>query len=95
MYRKDVLTFAYECCKANGSAAGVDNQTFEDIEAIGRRSGYMRRFVLGWKKLGHEKRLGACIVNYADDMVICFRGRAEGALTTMRVMMTKLKLTRQ
>jgi RNA-directed DNA polymerase len=26
---------------------------------------YMRRFVLGWKKLGHEKRLGAYIVNYA------------------------------
>jgi len=54
---------------------------------------YMRRFVLGWKKLGHEKRLGACIVNYADDLVICCRGRAEEALTAMRVMMTKLKLT--
>jgi group II intron reverse transcriptase/maturase len=54
---------------------------------------YMRRFVLGWKKLGHEKRLGASIVNYADDLVICCRGRAEEALATMRVMMTKLKLT--
>jgi len=54
---------------------------------------YMRRFVSGWKKLGHEKRLGACIVNYADDLVICCRGRAEEALTAMRVMMTKLKLT--
>jgi group II intron reverse transcriptase/maturase len=54
---------------------------------------YMRRFVLGWKKLGHEKRLGAFIVNYADDLVICCRGRAEEALATMRVMMTKLKLT--
>jgi RNA-directed DNA polymerase len=31
---------------------------------------YMRRFVLGWKKLGHEKRLAAHIVNYADDLVI-------------------------
>ncbi|HEX2711947.1 MAG TPA: reverse transcriptase domain-containing protein, partial [Candidatus Acidoferrales bacterium] len=30
---------------------------------------YMRRFVLGWKKLGHEKRLQARIVNYADDFV--------------------------
>jgi RNA-directed DNA polymerase len=30
---------------------------------------YMRRFVLGWKKLGHEKRLKAYIVNYADDRV--------------------------
>src|SRR6516162_10427624 len=35
VYRKDVLRFAYECCKANGGAAGVDNQTFEDIEAYG------------------------------------------------------------
>ena len=41
---------------------------------------YMRRFVLGWKKLGHEKRLAAYIVNYADDLVICCRGRAEEAL---------------
>jgi len=49
--------------------------------------------VLGWKKLGHEKRLGACIVNYADDFVICCRGRAEEALVTIRAMMTKLKLT--
>src|SRR6202453_5271728 len=35
VYRKDVLTFAYTSCKANGGAAGVDNQTFEDIEAYG------------------------------------------------------------
>ena len=54
---------------------------------------YMRRFVLGWKKLGREKRLGAYIVNYADDLAICCRGRAEEAMATMRVMMTKLKLT--
>src|ERR1700688_2055668 len=54
---------------------------------------YMRRFVLGWKKLGHEKRLGASIVNYADDFVICCQGRAEEALATMQDMMKKLKLT--
>jgi hypothetical protein len=53
----------------------------------------MRRFVLGWKKLGHEKRLKASIVNYADDLVICCRNRAEEALVTMRNMMSKLKLT--
>src|SRR5258707_2569006 len=35
VYRKDVLRFAYECCKANGGAAGVDDQPFEDIEAYG------------------------------------------------------------
>src|SRR6202035_1517714 len=36
VYRKDVLAFAYERCKANGGAAGVDNQTFENIEAYGK-----------------------------------------------------------
>jgi len=35
VYRRDVLAYAYERCKANGGAAGVDNQTFEDIELYG------------------------------------------------------------
>jgi group II intron reverse transcriptase/maturase len=35
VYRRDVLAFAYECCKANGGAAGVDGQSFEDIEEYG------------------------------------------------------------
>src|SRR6266851_9793404 len=42
---------------------------------------YMRRFVLGWKKLGHEKRLKAYIVNYADALVICCRDKAEEAFS--------------
>jgi group II intron reverse transcriptase/maturase len=54
---------------------------------------YMRRFVLGWKTLKHEKRLQAFIVNYADDMVICCRSQADEALAKMRDMMSKLKLT--
>src|ERR1700740_2738301 len=54
---------------------------------------YMRRFVLGWKKLGHEKRLAAYIVNYADDLVICWRGRAEEARATSGDIMGKLRLT--
>src|SRR5664279_5021754 len=54
---------------------------------------YMRRFVLGWKKLGHERRLRAYIINYADDLVICCRAGAEDALARMRRMMAKLKLT--
>src|SRR5208282_4356526 len=55
---------------------------------------YMRRFVLGWKKLGLEERLGSRIVTYADDLVIlCKRGNAEEALTRMRALMSKLKLT--
>jgi len=54
---------------------------------------YMRRFILGWKVLGHEKRLDAHIVNYADDYVICCRGTAEEANRVMRSMMSRLKLT--
>jgi len=57
---------------------------------------YMRRFVLGWKKLGLERRLGSRIVNYADDLVIlCSRGKAEEALQRMRDIMGRLKLTVQ
>jgi RNA-directed DNA polymerase len=54
---------------------------------------YMRRFVLGWKVLGHEQRLDAQIVNYADDFVICCRGTAQEAMAAMREMMERLKLT--
>src|SRR5438034_4465911 len=53
----------------------------------------MRRFVLGWKTLGHGRELDAQLVNYADDFVICCRGTGEQALAAMRVMMAKLKLT--
>ena len=45
---------------------------------------YMRRFIVGWKVLGHEQRLDAHIVNYADDFVICCRGTADEAMTAMR-----------
>jgi group II intron reverse transcriptase/maturase len=54
---------------------------------------YMRRFVLGWKTLGHERTLQARLVNYADDFVICCRGSAEQAMQAMRDMMQRLKLT--
>jgi hypothetical protein len=50
---------------------------------------YMRRFVLGWKKLGHEKRFKAYIINYADDLVICCRAGADEALVAMRNMMSR------
>jgi group II intron reverse transcriptase/maturase len=54
---------------------------------------YMRRFVLGWKALGHERRLAARVVNYADDFVICCRGAADQALAAMAGMMDRLGLT--
>ncbi len=50
---------------------------------------------------GHERRLRAFIVNYADDFVIlrlrsgqvCCRGAAEQAAAAMRAMMARLRLT--
>jgi RNA-directed DNA polymerase len=55
---------------------------------------YMRRFVLGWKKLGLEKRLGSRIVTYADDLVIlCRKGKAAEARQRLREVMGRLKLT--
>src|SRR6266446_5422810 len=55
---------------------------------------YMRRFVLGWKKLGLERSLGTRLVTYADDLVIlCRKGNAEAALHHLREIMGKLKLT--
>ena len=34
-YRMDVLRCAYGCCRANKGAAGVDGQTFDDVETYG------------------------------------------------------------
>jgi group II intron reverse transcriptase/maturase len=54
---------------------------------------YMRRFVLGWKTLGHEQRLDAHIVNYADDFVIVMRpGHADEAMAAMRHIMERIRL---
>ncbi len=54
---------------------------------------YMRRLVLGWKSLGHERRLQARVVNYADDLVICCRpGRGSEALRALRAIVERLRL---
>jgi RNA-directed DNA polymerase len=55
---------------------------------------YLRRLVLGWKKLGLERSLGSRIVTYADDLVIlCRKGNADEALQQLRKIMSMLKLT--
>jgi RNA-directed DNA polymerase len=35
VYRKDILAFAYDRCKVNDGAAGVDDQEFKDVEEYG------------------------------------------------------------
>jgi group II intron reverse transcriptase/maturase len=54
---------------------------------------YMRRFILGWKRLCAAKGWEAAIVNYADDFVICCKSQADEAMAAMREMMQRLKLT--
>lgn len=54
---------------------------------------YMRRFVLGWKKLGWEQKLHARVVAYADDFVILCRRDAAEAQKRMQAIMKTLKLT--
>ncbi|MDY3563009.1 group II intron reverse transcriptase/maturase [Gemmata sp. JC673] len=55
---------------------------------------YFRRFVLAWKQFGHEPRLQARVVNYADDLVICCRpGSGPGAMAAFRNLVTRLGLS--
>jgi hypothetical protein len=54
---------------------------------------YMRRFVLGWEKLGLERSLGSRSVTYTDDLVIlCRKCKADEALQRLREIMERLKL---
>lgn len=54
---------------------------------------YLRRFILAWKKQGHERKYRAKIVSYADDFVILCRFGAHNAMAAMRKIMGGLKLT--
>ena len=53
---------------------------------------YMRRFILGWKVLGYARRLGAEIVNYADDFVVLGKASAAEMLAVVNRLMEQLKL---
>lgn len=55
---------------------------------------YFRRFMLAWYQLGYARRLGAEVVNYADDFVIlCPPGKGGEAMAAMQRVMDKLGLT--
>ena len=53
---------------------------------------YMRRFIPGWKTLGHAQRYGAEIASYADDFVVCSRALAEATRTAVERKMERLRL---
>ena len=52
----------------------------------------MRRFILGWKQLGHARRFGAEIVNYADDFCVLGKAPAAEMLVAVNRLMGRLKL---
>ena len=53
---------------------------------------YMRRLILGWKVLGHARRFGAEIVNYADDFRVLGKAPAAEMLAVVNRLMARLKL---
>ena len=53
---------------------------------------YMRRFILGWKALGHARRFRAEIVNYADDLCVLGEAPAAEMLAAVERLMDGLKL---
>ena len=54
---------------------------------------YMRRFILGWKALGHARRFRAEIVNYADDLCVLGKAPAADMLAAVERLVAGLKLT--
>ena len=54
---------------------------------------YMRRFILGWRRLGNARRFKAEIVNYADDFVVLGRVPAAIMRAAVEDLMKRLKLT--
>ena len=53
---------------------------------------YMRRFILGWKTLGHARRFCSEIVNYADDFCVLGKAPAAEMLAAVERLMGGLKL---
>ncbi|MCY4381884.1 MAG: group II intron reverse transcriptase/maturase [Nitrospinae bacterium] len=54
---------------------------------------YMRRFILGWKVLGHARRFRSEIVVYADDLCVLGKAPAAEMLAAVERLMGGLKLT--
>ncbi len=53
---------------------------------------YIHRLLKAWKKFDLESKLRARIINYADDLVIVCRGRADLALVWLREIVERLGL---
>ena len=53
---------------------------------------YTRRFILGWKVLGHARRYRSEIVNYADDLCVLGKAPAAEMLAGVERVMDRLRL---
>ena len=53
---------------------------------------YLRRFIVGWKRLGYARRFSAVIVNYADDFVILGKASTSDMLVAVEQIMKQLAL---
>ena len=53
---------------------------------------HMRRFILGWKTLGHARRFDTEIVDSVDDFVICGQAQAAAMRAVVERMMEQLRL---
>ena len=53
---------------------------------------YMRRLVLGWQHFGLDRKFGAQLIAYADDLVVCCKRQADEALAALKQIATRLKL---
>jgi RNA-directed DNA polymerase len=54
---------------------------------------YIHRLLRAWSQLGLESKLRARIINYADDLVIVCRGRAEDALAWLKWIIERIGLS--
>jgi len=65
------------------------------LRSVARRisDGHVLRLLKAWRKFDLEERLGARIINYADDLVIVCRGQPEHALRWLRVIVERLGLS--
>jgi group II intron reverse transcriptase/maturase len=83
-------------------SSGTNNKVTQDNNDVGTPQGavispllsniYMREFIVAWKGTGCEKKYGGKVVNYADDLVICCKRDAKGALEDMKGLMEGLGL---
>ena len=84
VYRRDVLEAAWQQCRVNGGAPGVDGQSFKDIEEYG--------LVLKQANAGGVRH--GCLIEMSDDTVSSQRWQRWGEVSVCFVFHCGLGCTR-